>query len=414
MTFPLNPNSAERHLHESDLPQVDLASREFGGSVIVASDEFFAEKENLIKPEPAESWKHMKGNRGGVYDGWETRRRWGRKQGDDWVIVRLGLPGILREIVVDTAFFKGNYPESISVEACALDPHAWVNEVTSEELEWVEIVPKSKCNGDCENQYQVSCGEQRFTHVRLNIHPDGGVARFRVYGHVVPDPRYLEGLSLDLAALENGGLVIEQNDKFFRPADNLIASDKGWETKRRRTEGNDWFVVKLGAAGYIKQVWIDTTRFIGNAPEAISIQAMNASADDWVQSEEWRELMPLTSVQPDTRHRFIVEDALQVTHVRLNIYPDGGLKRINLVGYLSEEGKSSMALRWFNLSTEPHLIKVLAQLGVPESIGARLVSLRPFQNMTEASAAAEQLSRYTSSSAVKAVRKLLFLEPADH
>jgi hypothetical protein len=100
-----------------DLP--DLALDEVGGAALLCNDEFFAEKENLLKPHAAEWKDHVYTDRGKWMDGWETRRR--REDGYDWCVVRLGMPGVIHGVVIDTAFFRGNYPAEASLEACELD-----------------------------------------------------------------------------------------------------------------------------------------------------------------------------------------------------------------------------------------------------------------------------------------------------
>ena len=181
----------------------DLASRRLGGSVVAANDESFAERENLIKPEPATFAGYTFGHKGQVMDGWETRRR--REAGHDWAIVRLGVPGVVRGVVVDTAFFTGNYPPEVSVEGAAVEGYPSASEF--EHADWFPLVPRSAIGGDRENPFAVEVPE-RVTHVRLCMYPDGGVARLRVHGEVVADPRYVLRGSMDLAALENGGTVV--------------------------------------------------------------------------------------------------------------------------------------------------------------------------------------------------------------
>ncbi|HJZ06569.1 MAG TPA: allantoicase, partial [Trebonia sp.] len=123
----------------------DLASRALRGSVIAASDEFFAEKENLILPGAPVFTPQTFGHKGQVYDGWETRRRRGPSgalPGDDehdWVIVRLGAAGVVYAVVVDTAYFTGNYPQSGSVEGARVDGYRDV----ASAAEWVPLVPRS-------------------------------------------------------------------------------------------------------------------------------------------------------------------------------------------------------------------------------------------------------------------------------
>ncbi|MEU8274382.1 allantoicase [Microbispora bryophytorum] len=312
----------------------DLALRTYGGSVVAANDESFAEREALIRPGPAEFRPHTFGAKGQVYDGWETRRR--REPGHDWAIVRLGLPGIIRGVVVDTAWFRGNYPPYASVEACAAEGHPAPDELDG----WVEIVPKSPLKGDAVHEFAVT-DPRRFTHVRLNIFPDGGVARLRVHGRVVPDRTFLEGLTVDLAALENGGLVTACSDEFYSSPNNVLAPGlarnqaEGWETARRRDGGNDWLVVALAGAGRVAVAEIDTTNLVFNAPGWASLKGVDADRAPLEDEDGWFPLLPRTRLQPDTRHRFRLDDDRRITHARLDIHPDGGLARLRLLGTLA-------------------------------------------------------------------------------
>jgi allantoicase len=315
----------------------DLALRTYGGAVVAANDESFAEREALIRPGPPSFQPHTFGAKGQLYDGWETRRR--REPGHDWAIVRLGLPGVIRGIVIDTAWFKGNYPPHASVEACAVDGWPAPREF-AERADWVEIVPVSALKGDAAHLFEVA-DPRRFTHVRLNIFPDGGVARLRVHGEVVPDPTFLRGLTIDLAALENGGLVIACSDEFYSSPNNVIAPGlsrnqaEGWETARRRDGGNDWLVVALAGAGTVAVAELDTTNLVFNAPGWASLSGIDAAEAALDAEEAWFPLLPRTRLQPDTRHRFRLDSDRRVTHARLDIYPDGGLGRLRLLGSLA-------------------------------------------------------------------------------
>jgi allantoicase len=313
----------------TELP--DLASRVLGGGVVAANDEFFAARDNLVNPEPSsfDTWTY--GPKGKVYDGWETRRR--REPGYDWAIVRLGAPGVVHGVVVDTAHFTGNYPPYVSVEGCAAEGHPSPEELAG--ATWTELVPKSPVKGDARNLFEVSSG--RVTHVRLNIFPDGGVARLRVHGEVVPDPALLHGMTVDLAALELGGLVVDCSNKFYGSQNNLILPglarlmSEGWETARRREDGNEWALVRLAAPGRVRLAELDTTHFKGNAPGAAALRATTDPSDD----SAWFDLLPRTRLQPDTRHRFRLDSAREATHVRLDIFPDGGMARLRLWGEAS-------------------------------------------------------------------------------
>jgi allantoicase len=201
-------------------PLPDLASRTLAGSVVYANDELFAERENLIKPEPAVFSTGSFGHKGKIYDGWETRRR--REPGLHYAIVRLGVPGVVHGVVVDTAWFKGNYPPFVSVEATSFEGFPTTEELTS--ANWVTVVEKSEVKGDSENPFDVS-DAHRYTHVRLTIYPDGGVARFRVHSDPMPDPRLLTG-TIDLAGLENGGTVIDCSNMFYSSPLNILRPDR--------------------------------------------------------------------------------------------------------------------------------------------------------------------------------------------
>jgi allantoicase len=340
----------------------DLASRPLGGSVVFASDELFAEKENLIKPEPPSFAPEAFGVRGKVYDGWETRRH--RAPGHDHAIVRLGVPGLVHGVVVDTSFFRGNYPPQVSVEAVAADGYPGPGELAA--MTWHTLVPRADARGDAVNAYPVDDG-RRWTHVRLSIHPDGGVARLRVHGTPVPDPNFLTG-TIDLAALENGGLVVGCSDAFYSSAGNLILPGRatgmaqGWENARRRGPGHDYVTVALAAPGVLRHVEIDTSCFVGNAPEEVRLLATDAregpgsaAVDDSglpIPDSAWREVLPQTRIQPDTRHRFRLDGAGVATHVRLDVIPDGGLARLRIHGEIIDEALAALRRRWQD--TLPH------------------------------------------------------------
>jgi len=323
---------------------IDLASEKLGGAVLYANDDFFAQKENLLKPAAA-VWKE------GVYtdlgkwmDGWETRRRRSPRLDEkfDWCIIRLGMPGEIKGVVVDTAFFRGNYPSHCSIEACRVDGQPEVAQLLSSETQWKEILPLSELKGDSQNMFAVDHPE-RVTHLRFKIYPDGGVARLRVHGNVIPDWDALRkrNSEIDLAAAENGGDVPLASDMFFGHRQNLImpglAQDMsdGWESQRRRGPGYDWCIAKLGAKGKITRVEIDTSHFKGNYPESCSLEGGVSSGD--LNKVEWRELLPMSKLQAHTRHSFTNElvDLGDITHVRFNIFPDGGVSRLRLYGRIA-------------------------------------------------------------------------------
>jgi allantoicase len=332
----------------------DLASRDLAGSVISANDELFAPRQNLIIPKLPVHAADEFGHTGKVYDGWETRRR--REPGFDWAIVRLGLPGIVHGVVVDTAFFKGNYPPYISVEATSIEgyPEAEV----LQNVPWVTLVEKSPCKGDTENYYEVD-NPMRWTHVRLNIFPDGGVARFRVHGEGIVDPRYLT-TTVDLLAQENGGRLLSASDAFYSTPANLILSGaarimgEGWENARRRGPGNDWAIFKLAARGEPTLIGVDTLYFIGNAPAQVKISVADETIGSIDDESNWWDVVPKTPVQVDTRHRFLVGTRRPATHLRLDVYPDGGLTRLRCWGELPEAVREDLYRRFWEVLPQEH------------------------------------------------------------
>jgi allantoicase len=321
---------------------IDLASERLGGAVLFANDEFFAPKENLLKPSAPIFIEGKYTDMGKWMDGWESRRR--RTPGFDWCIVRLGLPGMVRGVVVDTSHFKGNYPEQFSLEACSIDGEPTTEQLTAESAPWTEILAKSNLNGDSLNPFEVT-GDSRWTHLRFKIYPDGGVARLRVHGEVAPDWHRLKqiGSEIDLAAVENGGLVLSCSDMFFGHRHNLIMPGRaanmsdGWETKRRRGPGHDWTIIRLGTPGHIRRLEVDTSYFKGNFPESCSLESCNAvdMPPERLQDPEfvWKPVLARTKLQAHTRRLFDeVVDTGAVSHVRFNIFPDGGVSRLRVFG----------------------------------------------------------------------------------
>ena len=316
---------------------VDLAAERLGGAVVSANDEFFAPTEGMLKPTPAEGRDGVYTERGKWMDGWETRRR--RAPGYDWCIVRLGVPGIVRGFVVDTSFFRGNFPESCSIEGVAL---AGVPDAAAlEQAKWFELLPKSQLQGDSRNQFAI-VSDQPVTHVRLNIFPDGGVARLRVHGEVAADwQRLKQRGQVDLAAVEHGARVVSASDMFFGHRHNLIRPGRGthmgdgWETKRRRGPGHDWTIIKLGSRGAIARAEVDTTHFKGNAPDSCMLEVCDVIDALPAENVNWVTVLPRTPLQPHTRHSFDIPPSA-ATHARFSIFPDGGIGRLRLFGTVAD------------------------------------------------------------------------------
>ena len=236
---------------------IDLASARLGGEAVAANDEFFAEKENLLKPEPAVFIPDKYTDRGKWMDGWETRRR--RTPGHDWCIVALGLPGIIHAVVVDTAFFRGNYPSHCWIDGCGLpagaDPTGRRRRVASDPRAHRADRRHQEHRSPCRHRHAASgasrtCGSTSF--------PTAASRGCACMGEALPDwTRILAGRRrIDLAAAAHGGYVVDTSDRFFGEPRNMLMPypaanmGDGWETKRRRGPGHDWAVIHLGAAGH--------------------------------------------------------------------------------------------------------------------------------------------------------------------
>ena len=327
----------------------DLASARLGGRAAAANDDFFAPRANLLKPQPPVFIPGKFTARGKWMDGWESRRR--RTPGHDWCVVRLGLPGIVRGVDVDTSFFTGNYPSHCSIDALAANRAVTPELAAQEGAPWTLLLPRAPLTGNSHNYFPIPAAAQAaaqpWTHLRLNIFPDGGVARLRAYGDVVVDwsaSRRAKALH-DLASIASGGLVLGASDMHFGAKDNMIMPGRaknmgdGWETRRRRGPGHDWAIVRLGAAGVISRVEIDTNHFKGNYPDSASIEACFAPGAtlEELRGASWVELLAQTILKAHHRHFFARE--LQKTgpasHVRLNIFPDGGVSRFRVHGILA-------------------------------------------------------------------------------
>lgn len=322
---------------------LDLASERLGGKALVCSDDFFAEKENLLKPGRGIFIADKYTDRGKWMDGWESRRK--RVPGYDWCIIRLGASGIIKGLDIDTNFFLGNHPPFASVEACNVQ-NASVEDLQSDKTNWVEILPKSPLNPGSQNFYEIK-SDKVWTHLRLNIYPDGGVARFKVYGEVYKNWDLVkEDEQVDLASAVNGAKSVLCNDMFFSHMDNLLMPGRGvnmgdgWETKRNRTPNNrDWVIVKLAHRGEINKILVDTCHFKGNYPDTCSLEGINTSdknIDFNAPDLKWTEILPKMKLQADHEHFFEkeIENAGPFTHVRLNIFPDGGVSRMRLFGVI--------------------------------------------------------------------------------
>jgi len=319
----------------------DLASEIIGGQVLYATDDFFAEKENLIKEGRGVFISDKYTDHGKWMDGWESRRK--RTEGHDWVIIKLGAEGIIKGFDIDTNHFLGNHPPFASVEGINLG-NINLYWSKSDDLEWDEILPKSPLKPGSQHFFEID-SDKIYTHVRLHIYPDGGVARFRVYGEVYKNWGEVNPDDvIDLALANNCGKAIHCNDMFFSVMDNLISPTKGknmgdgWETKRNRTPNNvDFVIIRLGHPGKIRKIIVDTKHFKGNYPDSCAIDACSCNDDSDILNKEleWIAILPQQKLEADNEHHFeneIIKIEQPITHVKLKIYPDGGISRLRILG----------------------------------------------------------------------------------
>ncbi|MBU1228034.1 MAG: allantoicase [Actinobacteria bacterium] len=313
---------------------IDLAG---GGRVLQASDEYLNPAERLLDPADPVADPGRPGPRGGWLDGWETRRA--RPPGHEWAIIRLGQRGRIHHVVVDTTHVVASLPEACSLEAIDLpgDPNL-VDLVRSRSL-WHEIVPRHPVRGSGAHGFEVEAVAA--THLRLVIYPDGGIARLRVLGDPLPPDDLASRGAVDLASSGLGGRVIDVSDAGRSAPNSMLAAGDGkdhldgWITRRRRTPGHEWAVVRLAGRGTIERIEIDTRRFPGDSPAEVAVMGIDAPGTERPdpQKADWRPLLTQTTVEPGARSRFDhLEDDRPVTHLRLDLHPDGAVARFRAFG----------------------------------------------------------------------------------
>lgn len=330
LTAPVEP------LPEWAQGQINLADARLGAQAVACSDDFFAPMARMLQAGPAIFIPGKYDDNGKWMDGWESRRK--RVPGHDWCVVKLARPGRLAGIDIDTSFFTGNYPPAASLDGCRAgdDPALAAS--------WQPLLPATPLQGNRHHLMPLDAGDTAWSHLRINILPDGGIARLRVYGRPSGEPeRAADGL-VDLAAALNGAYPVAWNDAHFGAAANLLLPGRGvdmgdgWETRRRREPGHDWCILALARPGIVRRIEVDTAHFKGNYPDRVALQAACApgvAAEALIaQAQSWPTLLPETKVAADSIHSFAegIADCGAITHVRLNLYPDGGVSRLRLWG----------------------------------------------------------------------------------
>ncbi len=224
---------------------VNLASPRLGTKAVLASDEFFAPKERILLDRPAVFIPDKYDDHGKWMDGWETRRR--RNGGHDWCIFKLGVTGIVKGIDIDTSHFTGNFPPAASLEGVYSETEP------DEHTRWRSLVRTTALKGDSHHYLAVSDADP-VNWLRLQIFPDGGVARLRVHGIAKHEFTMAEREGvIELSSLKYGGRVISYNDAHYGNVFAILSEGPalnmgdGWETRRRREPGNDWIIIALGA-----------------------------------------------------------------------------------------------------------------------------------------------------------------------
>ncbi|KAJ4334054.1 Allantoicase [Ascochyta clinopodiicola] len=318
----------------------DLISAPLGSKILSFSDEWFAAASNLTTKTAPISRPGVFVHSGAWYDGWETRRH--NTAPYDWVVIRLGTAsGRVAGVEIDTAFFNGNHAPEIAVEGTFADSD---DEVAKEEYSgWETVLSKQVCGPSQRHGWLLpSATEKAYTHVRLLMYPDGGIARFRLYGHAVPVFPASPSTVFELSATVMGGVATACSDQHFGTKDNLLLPGRGhdmgdgWETKRTRGEHVDWTIVRLGAAGEIDHIVIDTAHFRGNFPQRVQVFAGRFEADPSHDAEGWVEVLSPQKSAPDAEIEYRAELAnvqgQSYSHAKLVIIPDGGVKRFRVFG----------------------------------------------------------------------------------
>jgi allantoicase len=361
--------------------------------VLESTDEFFAPKERLLEPGDPTFDPDGFDDRGKLMDGWETRRR--RGDGDESCVIRLGVPGVIDRIIVDTTHFRGNAPASCWLQGCITDGTA-----PDDGTRWSPLLGDSTL---IPHSRQVFEADQRVrvTHVRFGIVPDGGVARLRLLGEPLPDLHAAADHNgrLDLAAAANGGRAVGCSDEFFSSPHNLLMVGDarnmadGWETRRRRGPGEDWALIELATTAVIDRIEIDTTHFKGNYPDRCVVEGIHApeARPSDLPSEGWEELVPATPMEPHYRHSFEVSVGLPISHLKLRVVPDGGVARLRAFGTIDESGWCRSGLRKFNVAEYHHVEADLLACCGSRAWARQIAAQRPFDDPEDLTVTAEEV-----------------------
>ncbi len=377
---------------------VNLADDLTGTFVLWATDEYFAEKENLVRQDAPKFDPNAYTDKGKLMDGWESQRK--RGPGHDSCLIRLGTPGVIHGFVVDTTHFRGNAPTHVRIEGIEATATATPDELLAR-TDWHSVLEQTPIQPNMENLIHLSAASNRATHLRLHIFPDGGVSRLRVFGVVVPEPRvFWRNGVIDLAAVDNGGTIAAVSNEFFGPPANLLLPGRGvnmgdgWETARRRTPGSDWCVIKLARRGVVERIELDTHFFKGNAPQAVVVEAIDEtdpSKERLRSLEGWPVLVHRTPLVQHRRHLLEPERPMAATHLRVHIFPHGGVNRLRVFGHATDTVAEAAALARLNaLGDEAARETLLSMCGSTEW-ARTMASIRPYKSIRSVMKAAERV-----------------------
>jgi len=315
---------------------INLAEPRLGSKVIFKTDDFFASANRIINPNPPIFKEGIFDKHGKWMDGWETRRR--RRKGYDYLIVKFGKPGKIFNVDIDTTHFSGNQPTYASLEAC------YSNKRPNNKLRWTTILNKKKLGPNKNHNFKIK-NKSIFTHIKLNIYPDGGVARLRIYGKVEMKNVNFGNKIINLSSMLNGASIVGCNNEHFGRAENILAPGKGknmgdgWETRRSRGKNFDWLIIKFSRPGTINKIEIDTHHFKGNYPDRCSVQAtyIHKKISNYLivkKSNKWKSLLNKVKLYANKKHSFnnTTMQKNKINLIRINIYPDGGISRIRAFG----------------------------------------------------------------------------------
>ena len=315
---------------------IDLAQPRLGSKVIFKTDDFFASANRIINPSPAVFKEGLFDKNGKWMDGWESRRK--RTSGHDFLIIKLGKSGSINKVDVDTSHFNGNQPSMISLEGC------YSKSKNIKDLKWKTLIGKKKTKANSHHIFK-SSSKSIFTHIKLNIFPDGGVARLRLYGSISKENNKFGNKTINLASLLNGASVIACNNEHFGKAENILAPGKaknmgdGWETRRRRDKGFDWLILNPINGKKIDKIEISTHHFKGNFPSHCSLQAAfvpnkKSSSSIIKNSVKWKFLLNKVNLSANKTHVFknILMKNDKINFIKINIFPDGGISRFKIFG----------------------------------------------------------------------------------